>query len=75
MPPAAGAISAGSGSVPTPVPADLFGMPLSQWAFWLEALLLSDPSAAALGEEMAWAVLPALPPGNSALAIDLLLAR
>jgi hypothetical protein len=43
-----------------------------QQAFWLEALLLADPSAAALGEEMA--LLALLPPGDSALAIDLLLA-
>jgi hypothetical protein len=41
----------------------------------LEALLLADPSTPALGEQMALlALLPALPPGNSALALDLLMA-
>jgi hypothetical protein len=47
-------------------------MPSWQEAFWLEALLLVDPNAVALGEEMA--LLALLPPGESALALDLLLA-
>jgi hypothetical protein len=45
-------------------------MPSWQQAFWLEALLLADPGAAA--EEATWLAL--LPAGESALAVDLLLA-
>jgi ELWxxDGT repeat protein len=60
---------------PSSVPTSPSGMSSCQQAFWLEALLLADPSAAALGEEMALlAVLPSLPPGDSALALDFLLA-
>jgi hypothetical protein len=41
-----------------------------QEAFWLEALLLVDANnAASLGEGMAFLAL--LPPGDSALALDL----
>jgi hypothetical protein len=49
-------------------------MPLWQHPLWLEApLLLADPGAAA--EETAWLALrSSLPGGESALALDLLLA-
>jgi hypothetical protein len=47
-----------------------------QQAVWMEALrVLNDLGAAAAGEEMAWlALLRSLPGGESALALDLLLA-
>src|SRR5262249_4887275 len=71
--PPAGAASVGSG---TSVPASPPGGPWWRPAFWLGALLaLSDPGAAAAGQEWAWlALLGALPPGQSAPALDLLLA-
>jgi hypothetical protein len=51
-------------------------MPPWQAAVWLEALLLTDPGAAAAGEGLAWlTLLNSLPPGESALALDLLLAE
>jgi hypothetical protein len=69
-PPAPGSVSGGS-SAPTSPPASSAGSSAWQEAFWLGALLLVDPNAAALGEEMA---LLALLPGDSAMAVDLLLA-
>src|SRR5262249_11284779 len=74
-PPVAGAASVRpGGSVPAPGPAPPSGTSWSQ-AFWLEAVLLADASAAALGGEMAWlAWWSALPPAESALALDLVLA-
>jgi hypothetical protein len=48
-------------------------VPSWQQAFWLEALLLADPSAAA--EEVTWLTLLHAPPvGQSDLTLDLLLA-
>jgi hypothetical protein len=68
------AVSPDSGA-PTPAPAAPSGTPSWQQAFWLEALLLTDANAAALGEELAWLALgPALPSGESTLALDLPLA-
>src|SRR5262249_2341782 len=74
--PPAGAVSAGGHpSAPASPPAPPFGTPSWQQAFWLEALLLLTDPGAAPGEELAWLpLLPALPPGESALALDLLLA-
>jgi hypothetical protein len=48
-------------------------MPSWQQAFWLEALLLTDPGAAS--SPAAWlALLHSLPASESTLALDLLLA-
>jgi ELWxxDGT repeat protein len=69
--PAAATPASGGQTAAPPPAASSGGTSPWQQAFWLEALLLLDPNAGALGEEMA---LLALLPGDSALALDLLMA-
>jgi ELWxxDGT repeat protein len=71
----AGDAPANSGSSAMIFPAaSLAGMPSLQQAFWLDTLLLTDPNAMALDGELALlTLLPSLSPGESALALDLLL--